>query len=232
MGVSRYRTRSRSFVPVIGNVRRDASRVSGRVAVIAFVASALWLRGARRGRSHRDHSESSGGGVEAEAPASRRAIGGTACSVRCPSRDGRSAATAGASALGRSAARSVVGSGERRARPAAVRASLAASSAAICRCLATSGSRSSSRNGTRASSLWMPNVTDSPGAPMLVNPHRGLAAPLRHAAGFPGLRTTTGAPSRPDAISRRRAFPFTGLAGRWHGGTGAVPTFTTHRSAG
>jgi hypothetical protein len=78
MGVSRYRTRSRSFVPVLGNVRRDSSRVSGRVVVSGFVASASGVRRARREWSHRRHSESSGGGAEAEAWASRRAIGGTA----------------------------------------------------------------------------------------------------------------------------------------------------------
>src|ERR671910_1903812 len=82
MGVSRDRTRSRSFVPVVGNVRRDASRVGGRVAVSAFVASASGGGVARRERSHRDHSESSGGGVVAAALASRRAIGGTACRAR------------------------------------------------------------------------------------------------------------------------------------------------------
>jgi hypothetical protein len=78
MGVSRYRTRSRSFVPVLGNVRRDSSRLSGRVVVSALVASAPGVRGASREWWHRRHSESSGGGAEAEALASRRAIGGTA----------------------------------------------------------------------------------------------------------------------------------------------------------
>jgi len=49
MGVSRYRRSSRSFVRDTGNVPRDSSRVSGRVAVSGFVASAARVRGAKRG---------------------------------------------------------------------------------------------------------------------------------------------------------------------------------------
>jgi hypothetical protein len=111
MGLSRYRGSSRSFVRDRGNVRRAASRVSGRAVEGAFVASAAAVRAARRERSHRDHNESSGGGGVAVVLASRRAIGGTACSARCDAPDGRSATTAGPTAPGRSVARQAVGSG-------------------------------------------------------------------------------------------------------------------------
>jgi hypothetical protein len=83
MGVSRYRGSSRSFLRETGSVRRNASRVCGRVAVSAFAASAAAVRAARCERSHRRYSERSGGGVEADAWASRREIGGTACSAPC-----------------------------------------------------------------------------------------------------------------------------------------------------
>jgi hypothetical protein len=77
MGVSRYRPRSRSFVPVIANVRPESSRVSVRVVLPAFVAGASGVRGEGREWPRGDHSESSGG-VDVDAWASRRAIGGTA----------------------------------------------------------------------------------------------------------------------------------------------------------
>src|SRR5207302_10958266 len=45
-------------------------------------------------------------------------------------------------------------------------------------------------------------------------------------------RTTTGPPSHPGGISRRRAFPPTGILLAGEGTAGMVPTFTLNRSPG
>jgi hypothetical protein len=163
MGVSRYRTRSRSCIRDTGTVCRDASRVSARAVASAFGASAEAVRRARRERSHRRHRESSGGGVEADAWASIRAIGGTACTARCGFAGTGSGVEVRATAAVSSATAQTAGCGDRRAgRPAAARASVAAATAVAWRCLAMSGRRCSSRAGTRASWSWVPNVTCSP----------------------------------------------------------------------
>jgi hypothetical protein len=169
MGVSRYRARSLSFVREIGKVGRDSSRVSGRVDASAFVASAGAVRAASGEGSHRGHSESSGRGCKAAALASRRAIGGTACSARWGFAGTGSGVEVRSTAPGRSRARQAAGTGERRAgRPGARQGSVGGLDSRTWRCLATSGSRWSSRAETSATWSWMPKVIHSPDTPRLV----------------------------------------------------------------
>jgi hypothetical protein len=155
MGVSRHRGSSRSSARDTGIVRRDSSRVRGRVVVSAFVASAPRFESSRE-RSHRCHSENSGGG-HADAWASRRTIGGTACRACCGLAATGPGVAVGTAAAGPSEVCDAGRKGDCRAgKPAAWSASLAASTAATWRCHAVSGSRSSNRAGTSATWSWMP----------------------------------------------------------------------------
>jgi hypothetical protein len=128
--------------------------------------------------AHRDHSESSGGACVATTLASRRAIGGTARRARCAVAGGCPGAEAGATVPGRSTARQSAGSGDPSAgRPAAAKASLAASTAATWRSLATSGSRIACATGpTRSFAVISPSPADAPCPLPLRNPLRRTVA--------------------------------------------------------
>jgi hypothetical protein len=92
--------------------------------VSAFVGSASAVRAARCERSHRDHSESPGAGVEADAWASSRVSGGTAWSGGRRRAGTGSGVDARTSLCARPEVRSADGRAERRAASPAGRQSL------------------------------------------------------------------------------------------------------------